>query len=599
MKKEQEYWRHVLERVIAVVCTLAERGLAFRGSNEKFGSPHNGNFLGLLELIALFDPFLANHIELYGNRGSGTSSYLSKRICDEIIQLMANKVRKSILDDLRKAGYFSLSVDSTPDLSHVDQLTVIVRYVSPDDGLPIERFLTFLELRNHSGEYMANMMLEYLGDDCEVDFSKCRGQSYDNAANMAGRYNGMQQKILEKNKYAVYIPCAGHSLNLVGRAAVDCCLDAVNFFAIVQQVHTFFSASTKRWAVLNSFLGPDSTVPKRLSDTRWEAHAKATSAIADGYESIILALNQIHTDDNEKGDARREAGTLQEKMEELEFVFMLEIWNGLLGEFQKTSKALQDAKIALSTCSKLYTSLSHFLQETRESFDELELKAKETLPSTDYKCVNQRTRIRKKQVNDGDAQNIDETLAPRDKFRVKSFIPMIDVLESNLKKRAVIYENIANKFDFLVDINAPEKQLNAGVKLLMIDYPEDVDINLSGEMKHFHAYIKTNYAAVYADKGYVNHQELYQIIFQDNIQSAFPNVETILRLFLSLMVTNCSGERSFSQLKRIKNKLRTTMLQEKLSALSIMCIESDKLRSLSFEDIINDFSLKKSRKKMF
>ncbi|CAM1308648.1 Uncharacterised protein r2_g1872 [Pycnogonum litorale] len=120
MKKEQEYWRHVLERVIAVVCTLAERGLAFRGSNEKFGSPHNGNFLGLLELIALFDPVLANHIELYGNRGSGKPSYLSKRICDEIIQLMANKVRKSILDDLRKAGYFSLSVDSAPDLSHVD-----------------------------------------------------------------------------------------------------------------------------------------------------------------------------------------------------------------------------------------------------------------------------------------------------------------------------------------------------------------------------------------------------------------------------------------------------------------------------------------------
>ena len=44
------------------------------------------------------------------------------------------------------------------------------------------------------------------------------------------QYNGMQQKILEINKYAVYIPCAGHSLNLVGRAAVDCCLGAVNFF---------------------------------------------------------------------------------------------------------------------------------------------------------------------------------------------------------------------------------------------------------------------------------------------------------------------------------------------------------------------------------
>jgi hypothetical protein len=59
------------------------------------------------------------------------------------------------------------------------------------------------------------------------------------------------------------------------------------------------------------------------------------------------------------------------------------------------------------------------------------------------------------------------------------------------------------------------------------------------------------------------------------------------------MVTNCSGERSFSRLKHIKNELWATMLQETLSALNIMCIEIDKLRSLSFEDI-NDFAIQKS-----
>ena len=168
------------------------------------------------------------------------------------------------------------------------------------------------------------MVFKYSTSECDIDFAKCRGQSYDNAANMSGKYNGMQQKILEINKYAVYIPCAGHSLNLIGRAAVDCCLDAVNFFAIVQLLYKFFSASTKRWRVLKSFLDPDSTVPKRLSDTRWEAHAKATSAIYDGFAAIIEALDHIHTDADQKGEVRREAGILREKMEELEFVFMLE-----------------------------------------------------------------------------------------------------------------------------------------------------------------------------------------------------------------------------------------------------------------------------------
>ena len=70
IKAERQYWRHVLERVIAVICTLAERGLAFRGEDETFGSPNNGNYLGLLELIAKFDPFLSNHIAQYGNKGA-------------------------------------------------------------------------------------------------------------------------------------------------------------------------------------------------------------------------------------------------------------------------------------------------------------------------------------------------------------------------------------------------------------------------------------------------------------------------------------------------------------------------------------------------
>ena len=79
------YWRQVLERVVEVICTLSERGLAFRGSNETFGSSHNGNYIGLLELIAKFDSFLAAHIAKYGHPGRGHTSYLSKTICEEII----------------------------------------------------------------------------------------------------------------------------------------------------------------------------------------------------------------------------------------------------------------------------------------------------------------------------------------------------------------------------------------------------------------------------------------------------------------------------------------------------------------------------------
>ena len=58
-----------------------------------------------------------------------------------------------------------------------------------------------------------------------------------------------------------------------------------------------------------------------------------------------------------------------------------------------------------------------------------------------------------------------------------------------------------------------------------------------------------------------------------------------------LMITNCSGERSFSKLKFIKNRLRTTMSHGRLSHLALMSIECDSLNKL-----IQNFARSKSRK---
>ena len=156
-------------RIIAIICTLAERGLSFREENKRFGSPNNGNYLGLLGLVAKFDPFLLARINRYGNSESGNLSYLSKTTCEEMSQLMAKKVKESIVADEKKSGYFSFSVDSTPDISHTDQLTLIIRYVSPVNG---KKFITFLELKDHSGVGMADLVHKYLISKLQLDFNK-------------------------------------------------------------------------------------------------------------------------------------------------------------------------------------------------------------------------------------------------------------------------------------------------------------------------------------------------------------------------------------------------------------------------------------------
>lgn len=65
---------------MAAIKFLSERGRAFSGDDELLGSSSNGNYLRLLEPIAQFDPFLREHIEKYGQKGRGTSSYLSSSL---------------------------------------------------------------------------------------------------------------------------------------------------------------------------------------------------------------------------------------------------------------------------------------------------------------------------------------------------------------------------------------------------------------------------------------------------------------------------------------------------------------------------------------
>lgn len=79
----------------------------------------------------------------------------------------------------------------------------------------------------------------------------------------------------------------------------------------------------------------------------------------------------------------------------------------------------------------------------------------------------------------------------------------------------------------------------------------------------------------------------------------YSNLSIALRLLLTLSVSVASGERRISALKLIKNYMRSTMGQERLTGLALMSIERDVRQFLDMEDIVIAFAQNKAHKQQF
>ena len=277
MEIQKNYWREVLRRVISTIKLIASMGLAFRGHEESKNSERKGNFLTCLNYLSEYDEFLKMHLEKYAYHGQGTSNYLSHQTCDEFISIIHAYVRTQIVDEIKLAGYYSIILDSTSDISHEDQLSFIMRYISPNGEMK-ERFLCFLQIERHDAGYLEEQVLKTL-TGLDIDITRCRGQTYDNASNMAGKYSGLQARLKKYSPSAFFVPCISHSLNLIGNSVADSTSTAIDYFQFIQDLFLFFSASNGRWNILQKKLDEVSIlILKKLSDTRWSARADAVLA---------------------------------------------------------------------------------------------------------------------------------------------------------------------------------------------------------------------------------------------------------------------------------------------------------------------------------
>lgn len=91
----------LLERLVIVTLFLDSRNLSFRGNTNRLNEPDNGNFLGIVQLLAKYEPILHEHVlqnvtKSQQTRKNHATHYLTHDIQNQFIELCGQRVLYAI-----------------------------------------------------------------------------------------------------------------------------------------------------------------------------------------------------------------------------------------------------------------------------------------------------------------------------------------------------------------------------------------------------------------------------------------------------------------------------------------------------------------------
>lgn len=587
INSEVKKWKHILNIILQAILFCAQNNLPLRGISAK-NKDDSGIFLNLIKYTSHFDITLKNILDSHVKHHV---SYLSPQIQNEFINLLGKKVRDEIIKEIQQAKYYCIIFDSTPDFSHKDQLSQIIRYVKYSNGKYVleERFVDFINTKNKTGEAIAaEIKKKIIADGLKLE--NIRGQGYDNGRNMSGKYKGVQAIISNENSLARFFPCCAHSLNLLGVNAASADNYTTKFFRTIQSLYNFFSSSTDRWEKISLLINVSL---KKHSDTRWCSKLKAVKAVCDQYDDIIAVLNNMKNDPKFT-DSHLLAKSLYFQMYNYNFLLFLYLWNLILDKLNKVNIALQKKDQDIYRSSLLIQGLVNDLKKFRENgIDEIFVKVIEHCTKLNIKPDHNKRNSKRKTL----LGELAEDESPKLNLAKNSCYYILDNILMQLEERFQCIQQVAKEFYFLTGeglLTLSEKNLEKEGITLSKKYLEIDGNQFLNELKCLKNQLST--FCEETDPKSLYHIDILNILGRWDLQESYPNVELAIRTFITMPTTVASAERSFSKLKIIKNYLRSTSGQERLSNLSILSIESELASNINFDEIITDFANAKARK---
>ena len=137
---------------------------------------------------------------------------MNQKILAKVLLVLSYKFFVLVLKRINEVSFISIIVDSTPDVSHQEMNSIIVRYCL--NFQVEERLFAFEELNSKAGEKIIELIISCF-KKYGVSTAKIVAESYDGAPNMLGKNLGVQALLNEVfNTNVIFIPCEAHRSDL-------------------------------------------------------------------------------------------------------------------------------------------------------------------------------------------------------------------------------------------------------------------------------------------------------------------------------------------------------------------------------------------------
>ena len=570
--------RHCLSVIFTSVQHLARQGLALRGHDDK-----DGNFIQQLKLRATDIPELRQWLER-------KVDMTSPQIQNEILEMFGQCVVRSICRQIKQADSFAVIVDGTQDVSRREQTSICVRYVDID-LCPHEEFLGFYEPPETTGEVLAKCILDVLLR-CQLPLSALRGQTYDGASNMSGKFKGCQALIREKQPLALYVHCGAHCTNLVSQSVCEAVVPVRDAMQSLQELGSLFSQSLKCRTSFANIAESEHDIHnvqqiRPLCPTRWLVRVSAIQVLIQQYDLVLECLEEMSLPAAGSNVAARASGlhsvlckgsTMMALKMALKVFGLLEVLNrSLQARYQTVSGMLVAVGETLSGLGDL---------RADEAFEQLLADTKKVVADLDLEELQVPRQRKPPKRYTGDAVGHVATTVS-DYYRPLFFL-LVDTAVQQLQER--------------FHGNSSLLKYQALENMLLTETSWDAAADLAGYEEIDWAYLQIQLELFRRKRSVKSVSDAVCILraMAPELRGEYSEVEKLVRLLLVSPASSAEAERSFSALRRLKTWLRSTMTQKRLNSLAVCHVHQEILDLVDVDALIDEFiSRNETRASMF